>query len=111
MNQQNKYSRLGFGFSILGLIFLIVTVLSIRLSFGNLSINPTLVNHIPPSLLNYTILIMFFAFCIGTYFSNIGLSEPNNWKKILGIILNFGFIIIIVITLIMNLIDNFSRKH
>ncbi|MFI0427954.1 hypothetical protein [Mariniflexile sp. HMF6888] len=94
----NKYSHQGFKFSMIGLI-LIILLIAFTLVLNTLS------SYI------YSLLIGALAFFIGIFAivgfvkSLQGLKEPNTSKKIIGIIINLGIVMLFISVIIANFID------
>lgn len=51
---------------------------------------------------------IFIVFCIGSFLSLKGIKEPNTWKKIIGLIINFGLGGLCFIAMIISLTDGYG---
>ena len=96
--ETNTYSHKGFKFGILGIgLLFIVVILSLLLNvlkYDSISI-----------LIGLTVFTMGIVSIIGIIKSLKGIKEPNTFKKIIGIIINFALVTLFLLSLFVNAYD------
>ncbi|WP_338731361.1 hypothetical protein [Mangrovimonas cancribranchiae] len=93
--ETNTYSHKGFKFGILGIgLILIIVILSLLLN--------VLKYNFISILIGLTVFAIGIVSIIGFIKSLKGIKEPNTFKKIIGIIINFGLVTLFLLILIAN---------
>lgn len=86
------YSNLGFKLAIIALLsFIVILILKMAMFHSGSENFQTMANYIMACIAVVSL--------VGTFNSFKGLKEPNSMKKIIGLIINFGLIVMYLIIL------------
>ncbi|WP_282075599.1 hypothetical protein [Maribacter aquivivus] len=101
----NKYSNIGFKYSVIGLL-MIVNLIIYSYLFGYLNFNYKLNLEKATGIITLLLIIgLGIVGFMGSLKSLRGIKEPNTIKKIVGIIINFGIVVFLISLIIIFIYD------
>lgn len=101
MVKSKTYSNKGFKYCIIGISLIFILVLVLLITSPNVSDFESL-------LIGFLVFTLGIISIIGLLASIKGLKEPNTVKKIIGLIFNFGIVLLFLAVIIGNIYDIYT---